>query len=57
MMGSLQIPQGLWRALGRLPKQCLILFQFSPRCVFSVFLVSLEKRSGEFGLGCLVTNS
>ena len=28
MMGSLQVPQGLRRALGRLPKQSSILFQF-----------------------------
>ena len=34
MVGSLQVPQGLWRALERLPKQSPIFFQFSPRCIF-----------------------
>ena len=34
MIGVLQAPQGLWRALGRPLKQFLILFLFQPRCVF-----------------------
>ena len=33
-MSSLQVPEGFWRALGRLPKHVPILFQFLPRCVF-----------------------
>ena len=33
-MGSLQVRQGLPRALGRLPKQSPIVFQFLPQCVF-----------------------
>ena len=33
MMGSLQVPHGLWRTLGRLPKQSPILFHFPPRPV------------------------
>ena len=34
MMGLLQVPQGLPRAPGRLPKESLILYQFPPQCVF-----------------------
>ena len=40
MMGLLQVPQGFRRALGRLPKQSPILFQFR-RDVF------LSARKGE----------
>ena len=34
MTGLLQVPQGFWRALGRLQKQSPILFQFPMPCVF-----------------------
>ena len=34
MVGALQVPQGLWRALGRPPKQFPILSLFQLRCVF-----------------------
>ena len=43
-VGLLQVLQGYWRAVGRLPKQSRIFF-FNFRC--HVFLVSLEKKSGE----------
>ena len=34
MVGALQVPQALRRALGRPPKQFPILSLFPPRCVF-----------------------
>ena len=34
MVGALQVPQSLWRALGRPHKQFPILSLFQPRCVF-----------------------
>ena len=35
MVDLLQVPKGLWRALGRPPKQSTILFQLLLRCLFS----------------------
>ena len=45
MVGSLQVPQGLRRALQRPPKQSPFLSNFRRDVIF----VSLERRSGEFG--------
>ena len=45
MVGAFQVHQGLWRALGRPPKQSPILFTFLPQCVFG------QPGSGECGWG------
>ena len=45
---------GLQRALGRLPKQSPILFQFPPRCVFGQ---PGKEINGECGLRCLLANA
>ena len=51
MVGALQVPQGLWRALVRSPKQFPIFYLFQSRCVFGQ-----PEKEYYIWLMCLLTN-